>query len=118
MTNPVAVVRAIDGPKGTVWRHLLLWCPGCNDLHSVSFVGENGAVPKVCWEFDGNVEAPTVSPSLLITARYGGEGPDGYDLRCHSFIRGGRWEFLTDCTHTLAGQTVDLPPLPDWVVQP
>lgn len=28
---------------------------------------------------------------------------------CHSFIRDGRIEFLSDCTHALAGQTVDLP---------
>jgi hypothetical protein len=28
---------------------------------------------------------------------------------CHSFVRDGRIEFLSDCTHRLAGQTVDLP---------
>jgi hypothetical protein len=34
---------------------------------------------------------------------------------CHSFIRNGQWEFLGDCAHKLAGQTVPLPPLPDWL---
>ena len=115
-TNPVAVVRSVlhDGKR---YRDLVMWCPGCNLLHRISFAGENGDLPPVCWEFDGNITAPTVSPSLLITARYGGEGPDGHDLRCHSFVRAGRWEFLSDCTHALAGQTVDLPPVPDWVMQ-
>jgi hypothetical protein len=28
---------------------------------------------------------------------------------CHSFVRDGRIEFLSDCTHSLAGQTVELP---------
>jgi len=35
---------------------------------------------------------------------------------CHSFIRAGQWQFLTDSAHALAGQTVDLAPLPDWIV--
>ena len=30
---------------------------------------------------------------------------------CHSFVTDGRIQFLGDCTHKLAGQTVDLP---DW----
>lgn len=32
---------------------------------------------------------------------------------CHSFVRAGRIEFLGDCTHALAGQTVPLPPWPE-----
>ncbi|MNJ76318.1 hypothetical protein D3C77_735750 [compost metagenome] len=28
---------------------------------------------------------------------------------CHSFVTDGRSQYLTDCTHALAGQTVDLP---------
>jgi len=35
----------------------------------------------------------------------------GADVVCHSFVTDGRIQFLGDCTHTLAGQTVDLP---DW----
>lgn len=31
---------------------------------------------------------------------------------CHSFLRAGRWEFLSDSAHHLAGQTVDMVPLP------
>jgi len=31
--------------------------------------------------------------------------------RCHSIVTDGKIAFLTDCFHTLAGQTVDLP---DW----
>jgi hypothetical protein len=30
--------------------------------------------------------------------------------RCHLFIRDGALQFLSDCTHKLAGQTVDMVP--------
>ena len=30
---------------------------------------------------------------------------------CHSFVKDGQIQFLSDCSHELAGQTV---PLPDW----
>jgi hypothetical protein len=28
---------------------------------------------------------------------------------CHSFVRNGKIEYLSDCTHNLAGKTVDIP---------
>jgi hypothetical protein len=31
---------------------------------------------------------------------------------CHSFLRDGRWQFLGDSAHSLAGQTVNMIPLP------
>lgn len=126
MTNPVLSVRGSRRsnpalPKGTVldtdnddhWvsdgRAALVWCPGCDGLHRLQIVGEDGVKPDVCWEWDGDLESPTFSPSLLCDAA-------GTQPRCHSFIRAGRWEFLSDCDHGLAGQTVDMVPLPDWIV--
>ena len=35
------------------------------------------------------------------------------EVRCHSFVTDGRIQFLSDSTHVLAGQTVDLPPIAD-----
>jgi len=32
------------------------------------------------------------------------------DRRCHSFVTDGQIQFLGDCTHALAGQTVPLQP--------
>lgn len=32
---------------------------------------------------------------------------------CHSYVTNGRIQYLGDCTHELAGQTVDLPELVD-----
>lgn len=78
----------------------MLHCPGCNMAHHVNV----GKTTGPNWEFNGDAEKPTFSPSVLV--KYGGSG-----RICHSFIRDGQWQFLSDCTHELAGQTV---PIPEW----
>jgi hypothetical protein len=104
-----------DGQSQTLW----FWCPGCDDLHRITVNSPNG------WEWDGNEEAPTISPSILVRGvqwsqdvrfyRVGHASvPTGGETVCHSFIRAGRWEFLGDCTHAAAGQTVPMVPLPEW----
>lgn len=113
--NPVMVVRNTsrygdpeDGPK---WRTCWMWCPGCDHAKGIPVAGEDGTLPPdgPSWDWDGNLEAPTLNPSIL--QHKGGSIPD-----CHSFLRAGQWEFLSDCTHELAGQTVPMVPLPDWLV--
>ena len=104
------------------------FCPGCNHAHSIK-VGE-GAGPR--WTWNGNAEKPTFSPSVLVCgiredmdestqAAYDALGPgtlrtalDDPRFRsvCHVFVVDGRIQFLGDCTHSLAGQTVDIPPWP------
>ena len=51
--------------------------------------------------------ATGVSPSPLVNKEEAGDHP-----RCHIFIRDGRIQYLNDCTHALAGQTVDMIPPP------
>lgn len=82
-----------------------LWfqCPGCEDLHCVSDAWSWE------WPVPDDTDRVTISPSILVEG--GSE-----NVRCHSFLRDGRWEFLGDCTHALAGQTVDMVPLPEWFV--
>lgn len=77
-------------------------CPGCGVPHGLA-VGE-GDGPR--WGWDGNVDAPTFTPSVLVNFTYAGK-----PAVCHSFVTGGRIQFLGDCTHELAFQTVDIP---DW----
>lgn len=90
---------------------VLFWCPGCKAAHCVIVDGSRG------WTFDGNEAAPTFSPSVLVrTGRavdpnFEPEPGDPPEV-CHSFVRAGRIQFLSDCTHDLAGQTVDLPDFP------
>lgn len=95
---------------------LTWWCPGCDSSHHIK-VGE-GAGPR--WGWNGSAEKPTFTPSVLVTwgsyadPNWKPEPDDGPDVsgRCHSFVVDGQMQFLSDCTHALAGQTVPIPPWP------
>ncbi|MNT63780.1 hypothetical protein D3C72_2016250 [compost metagenome] len=68
-------------------------------------------IPK--WGFNGDLERPVLTPSVL----QNWESSKGRRC-CHSFVgcngaQPGQITFLGDCTHALAGQTVDLPELDD-----
>jgi hypothetical protein len=86
------------------------WCPGCDEAHCVS----------TGWQIDR--EAVSLSPSVLVGGvqwpksgpfyKPGHVAPAGGATTCHSFVTAGRIQFLTDSTHGLAGQTVDLPEWP------
>lgn len=81
-------------------------CPGCSEPHVVPTLPE----PKG-WTWNDSIETPTLSPSILVHPHgvLNGDGTVGQTPRCHSFVTDGRIQFLSDCTHALAGQTVDLP---------
>lgn len=51
------------------------------------------------WTWNGSVVAPDLKPSILTTCG---------SWRCHSWLNDGKVQFLSDCSHDLAGQTVDL----------
>jgi hypothetical protein len=76
------------------------WCPGCDQAHGIRH-GD----PSTSWTWNGDLERPTFRPSVLVRG-----GPN--DDRCHSFVTDGRIAFLGDCSHELAGKTVDLPAWP------
>lgn len=76
------------------------WCPGCRQLHIFN-VYEPNSYSNAIWTWDGNVDRPTFSPSMNIVGR------------CHYFLKDGKIQFLSDCKHELASQTIDLPDLPD-----
>lgn len=101
---------------------LHFWCPGCDMMHGIA-VGE-GPGPR--WTWNGDPERPTFSPSVLVQFdcweppvtpknieqwRANPWQQTKVSRICHSFVRDGQIQFLGDCTHALAGQTV---PLPEW----
>jgi hypothetical protein len=79
-------------------------CPGCGCLHGLHTVNPNDN--SAMWTFNGDLDKPTFSPSLLVRFPY---GDPPVENRCHSFIRDGHIQFLGDCTHSLKNQTVELP---------
>lgn len=102
---------------------LHFFCPGCQEIHGIN-VGGGG------WTWNGDVNFPTFTPSVLVTnghytsnykpgdecwctynAEHGDDRPHYQCIRCHSYVTGGQIQFLSDSTHPLSGQTV---PLPEW----
>lgn len=66
--------------------------------------------------WNGRLDLPTLTPSILargttpltdaeIAAKQWAKKP----YVCHSFLTDGKLQFLSDCTHAFAGQTVELP---------
>lgn len=165
----VTVARIVEFEGSRPGKQVWVWCPGCDHMHPFTIEAPPGPDGDrlnsgVTWEWDGNLEAPTFSPSLLCHSSIhlcehtysvcptedGGECGDrshliGYRLpdgsvvtrktwepvpdggvevrvhasphtdptwgSCHSFLRGGLWEFLNDSAHHLAGQR-DIPMVP------
>jgi hypothetical protein len=78
-------------------KRFSIYCPACEMPHGIQ---------EGMWTFNHDFEKPTFSPSLLVTA------PPS-PLRCHSFVRDGKIQFLGVCNHDLKGQTVELPEVPE-----
>jgi hypothetical protein len=87
------------------------WCPGCRRPHRIR-VSLHCDPDGPCWGFDGDVDRPTFTPSVFVNQPGPHFNPGAPS--CHSFVTRGRVLFLQDCTHHLAGQTVDLPDFPKW----
>jgi hypothetical protein len=75
-------------------------CPGCGYGHSFRVSGD---ASRPQWEWNGSIEKPTFTPSLMVNRGAGNQ--------CHLNVTDGRIIFHADSHHALAGQTVDLP---DW----
>lgn len=80
-------------------------CPGCEMTH-VLYIKKYGGEHSPVWDYNGNDESPTFSPSLLVRYTW---GPDHINVVCHSFIREGKFQFLGDCTHQYANQIIEIP---------
>lgn len=97
-----------DGDK--TYTALMFCCPGCAEnggsgLHMLP-ISEPG---NPVWTFDGNLEAPTLNPSILTKMNN--------EFVCHSYLRSGIFDFLDDCTHSFKSKHVPMPDLPEWVTK-
>lgn len=90
------VLRKVDDSR------VAFGCPGCGFEHIIRL----HPLPSPSWDFNGSFDAPTLRPSILSV--FPADGDDPAEV-CHSFITDGQIQFLGDCTHELAGQTVPLP---------
>lgn len=105
-----------DYVDGTGQEGLMFHCPGCNIRHKI-YVGV-GKGPQ--WSWNRDVNKPTFGPSIKVEGHRPITDEEvvrilaGEDLSketaflCHSFVIDGKIQFLSDCTHSLANQTVDM----------
>lgn len=85
-------------------KNIVLWCPGCEELH---------AVTRYDSHFDGDVVTPSCGYSL-----YGKKPRTMQDKqRCHFYMTWGQLFFLSDCTHTLKGRRVAMVPVSEWATE-
>lgn len=118
MTQVAQIVHVND--NGSVYRALHLWCPGCEiidldrgkhgGLNMLPIDGDKAKRPT--WDWNGDLVKVSLEPSILTKSKRGET-----DFVCHSFLRDGQWQFLGDCTHAFANQTVPMLPLPEWITR-
>lgn len=91
-------------PTGEVT--LYFYCPGCKGGHAFRLNRQDGNTQQPLWSWNGNMEKPTLTPSLLMYD----PGPDGKQRKsiCHLYVTDGKIQFLSDCQHALAGKTVPM----------
>lgn len=99
--------------------NMAFWCMGCDCYHSVNVNDLNG------WAWNGDCDNPTFTPSILVRSGhyipehkgncwcdYIKDHPEETNpykcFVCHCFVTNGKIQYLSDCTHQYAGQTVDL----------
>lgn len=111
MTNPVmwTTVERNYGDKTILARGHWVWCPGCDQAHRFRSAHPEGVNEQPLWAWDGSETAPTFEPSLLVHL------DDAHT--CHSFLRQGEWEFLSDSTAHELRDRHPMVPLPDWLVR-
>lgn len=82
------------------------WCPGCRVVHTVP-VNSPGQIGNA-WDYRCENGRPSLAPSLKHSG-YTVHGP----CECHYFITNGTIQYLSDCNHKYAGQTIELPDIPE-----
>ena len=84
------------------------YCPGCDEAHILP----DG------WEFNGDVNKPTFSPSFKHEGgRFRRTTGESELFVCHYVLTDGILNYCPDSSHTLRGP-VPLPELPDWMRDP
>lgn len=119
----MSTLDMISSFDGTPEQYAQFRCPGCGYNHCLG-VGHKASGPV--WKWNGDKVKPTFTPSVLAQGykqmfNEHGHWDGGWEkdaagkpvpFTCHSFVTDGRIQFLGDCTHALANQTVDLADFP------
>lgn len=96
------------------------WCWGCCTTHRfITHYTGNKRADQPKWEFGGNYEKPSFSPSLMIQHRrgYWAENKqyitDGRLVtECHLIVDEGHIHYLTDCLHPFKNMVFGMADVP------
>ena len=84
----------IDYPKSPQQLCMVAWVPGYRQTEYglwpvyTASQGQPDLDGKTSWQWDGDAEEPTLSPSILHYTEYGGQRHDS----CHGYVVDGGWE--------------------------
>ena len=84
--------------------HITINIPGPSGKLTLPVITHGTRKDTGCWSWNGNVDAPTLKPSVKTN---GGNHIEG-EWTCHTWITDGKAIFLNDTTHEHAGKTLDL----------
>ena len=88
---------------------LNLPCPLNQRIIPVIINGSRDKHNGTVWSWNGDIENPTLKPSVLTNGGRWDEDMTKYtEYKCHTWITDGKAQFLGDCTHKLVNQTLPL----------
>lgn len=92
-----------------VATHVCIHTPGpfCNRFIPIIQSGSRRDHQGPVWSWNGDTEKPTLKPSVLTRTEDWSSG-ECIKIVCHTWINDGKVQFLSDCSHEFAGQTLDL----------
>lgn len=108
----MAKIKRYTTDDGGYHGELGFMCPGCKHRHFIYDSETELSHGEPVWQFNGDFDKPTIRASVLVYGWGFNSSTGKHDImvdRCHSFITDGMIQFLSDCQHPLAGQTVELP---------
>jgi len=117
----MAKIKRYTKADGGYHGELGFMCPGCRRKHFINDSETELSHGEPVWTFNGDFDKPTVRASILTWCWQYNPATKEHDIKCdvcHSFITDGTIQFLSDCMHELAGQTVELPELPETKLEP
>lgn len=85
--------------------HVTLNFPGPVGLLTLPVIIKGAREGTGCWSWNGDTDKPTLRPSVLTTQPW-------HNVRCHTWVSHGQAQFLSDCSHELRDQTIDMLEVP------
>lgn len=88
--------------------HLTINIPGPTEQLTLPVILKGKREGTGAWTWNGDINKPTLRPSVLTQGSKFNEKDETVKFRCHSWINDGQAIFLDDCSHEFKNQTLEL----------